>query len=177
MTLPRTLSLINISGGYYTTMMPVKTLDKLVKKTESFKKIPVVKQIKITSPARFELNLKELYSFSLVFSNPQGQNLIVGYDEVRNSFFIDRRQAGISDFNPQFAGIFYAPRIAQSNDSKITVILDNTSLELFADGGLTTITALYFPDQPYTILQQGSSRKPIEGIKISQLSSIWTNGK
>lgn len=177
MTLPRTLSLINISGGYYTAMMPVNMLDILVKKTESFEEIPVVKQINISSPARFELNLKDLYSFSLVFSNVKGQNLIVGYDEERNSFFIDRRQAGRSDFNPQFAGIFYAPRIAQSNDSKITLILDNTSLELFADGGLTTITALYFPDQPYTILQQGASRKPIEGIKISQLSSIWMNGK
>ncbi len=177
MTLPRSLNLKNISGGYFTTMMPVSTLDKLVKKTESHKEIPVVRQISFTGPARFELNLKDLYSFSLVFSNMKGQNLIVGYDEERNSFFIDRRQAGRSDFNPQFAGIFYAPRIAQSNDSKITLYLDNTSVELFADEGLTAITALYFPDQPYTILQQGASRKTIEGIKISQFSSIWTNGK
>ena len=177
MTIPRLLSLKNIGGSYYTSMMPVDALEKLVTKTESYKHIPEVKEINFAGPARFELSLKELYSFSLVFSNASGQNLKVGYDEERNSFFIDRRQAGRSDFNARFAGIHYAPRLAQTNDSRITMILDNTSLELFADQGLTTMTELFFPDQPYTILQQGASRKPVEDIKISQLSSIWSAGK
>ena len=35
------------------------------------------------------------------------------------------------------------------------MILDNTSLELFADGGLTTMTEIFFPDQPFNSMQQG----------------------
>jgi len=177
MTIPRSLGLLNVAGSYFTTMMPVDAMQKLVKKTESFKNIPTVKEINITLPARFELDLKDLYSFSLVFSNTSGQNLKLGYDEEKNSFFIDRRNAGKSDFNSLFAGIHYAPRIAQSNNSRITLIMDNTSVELFADQGLTTMTELFFPDQPYTILQQGASRKPVEDIKISTMSSIWSSGK
>jgi sucrose-6-phosphate hydrolase SacC (GH32 family) len=32
---------------------------------------------------------------------------------------------------------------------KLTVILDNSSLELFADGGLTCMTDIFFPEQPF----------------------------
>ncbi len=177
MTLPRTMSIKNIGGSYYALMEPVDALEKLVTKTKSYKHIPTVKDINFTTPARFEISLSDLYAFSLVFSNPSGQQVSVGFDEEKNSFFIDRTLAGKSDFNPQFARIYYAPRIAQSNNSKITLILDNTSLEIFADDGLTNITATFFPDQPFNILQQGTTRKPIEDIKISELSSIWSNNK
>jgi fructan beta-fructosidase len=54
------------------------------------------------------------------------------------------------------------------------MILDNASLELFADEGLTTMTEIFFPDQPYNSVQQAISRKPINEIKISRLSSIWS---
>jgi fructan beta-fructosidase len=177
MTFPRLLNLKNVGGSYYTTMMPVDALEKLVTKSDSYKHIPSVKEINFSGPARFEISLKELYAFSLVFSNASGQNVKAGYNEEKNAFFIDRSQAGRSDFNTQFATIHYAPRIARSNDSKITLLIDNTSLELFADQGLTTITEIFFPDQPFNALQQGSSRKPVEDIKISQLSSIWITGK
>jgi fructan beta-fructosidase len=177
MTLPRIMSVKNIGGVFYSSMVPVDALEKLVTKTKSYKHIPEVNQINFNTPTRFEISLSDLYSFSLVFSNASGQQVSAGYDEENNSFFIDRTLAGNSTFNPQFAGKHYAPRIAQSNNSKIILILDNTSLEMFADDGLTNITDIFFPNQPFTILQQGPSRKPIEDIKISELASIWSNKK
>ena len=177
MTLPRTMNIKNIGGIYYTSMVPVDALEKLVSKTKSYKHIPEVNQIHFNTPARFEINLPDLYSFSLILSNASGQQVSAGYDEENNSFFIDRTLAGNSGFNPQFAGKQYAPRIAQANGSKIVLILDNTSLEMFADDGLTNITDIFFPDQPFNILQQGPSRKPVEDIKISELTSIWSNNK
>ncbi len=177
MTLPRTLTVKNVGGSYYTTMMPVDALDKLITRSKSYKHIPTVNEITFTGPARFEISLSNLYSFSLIFSNASGQHITAGYDEEKNAFFIDRTQSGRSDFNARFATINYAPRISQSNNSTITLILDNTSLEMFADQGLTNMTEIFFPDQPYTILQQGSSRKPVEEIKISELSSIWPTRK
>jgi fructan beta-fructosidase len=177
MTIPRLLNLKNVGGSYFITMMPVDALEKLVNKSDSYKHIPEVNEITFSGPTRFEISLSELYSFSLVFSNASGQNVKAGYDEEKNAFFIDRTQAGRSEFNAQFANIYYAPRIDQSNHSKIILILDNTSLEMFADEGLSTITEVFFPDQPFNQLQQGASRKPVEDIRISQLSSIWPSGK
>jgi fructan beta-fructosidase len=177
MTLPRNVNIKNIGGSYYTTMEPVDALEKLVIKTKTYKHIPEVNQINFKAPARFEINLSDLYAFSLVFTNSAGQQVSAGYDEENNSFFIDRTLAGNSGFNPQFAGKHYAPRLTQSNNSKIILILDNASLEMFADDGLTNITDTFFPSQPFNILQQGPSRKPVEDIKISELASIWTNNK
>jgi fructan beta-fructosidase len=177
MTIPRTIGLKNIGGNYYTTMMPVKELEKLVLKTVSYKHIPSVNEIAISGPTRLEFSTKNLHSFTLIFSNSSGQQIKAGYDEEKNAFYIDRTQAGNSDFYSPFAAIHYGPRIAQSNDAEITLILDNASLELFADGGLTTMTEIFFPDQPYNALQQGASIKPISDIRISQLSSIWKPDK
>ena len=154
-------------------MMPVESLEKLVTKKISYKHIPSVNELNLSGPARFEISMKDLYSFTLIFSNTKGQNVKAGYDEEKNAFFIDRTAAGKSDFDSRFATIVYGPRIAQTNDSKITLILDNTSLELFADEGLTTMTAIFFPDQPFNELQQGASRKPLDNIRVSKFSSVW----
>ena len=173
MTFPRDLGVKKISGAWYTTMKPVGALDKLVSKTASYNHDALENGINIPGPVRVEFQVKDLHSFSFVFSNSKGQSLKAGYDEEKNSFFIDRSQAGRSDFYPGFATIHYAPRVAQSNDSKITMLLDNNSLELFADEGLTTMSEIFFPDTPYNQVQQTVTRKPLDDIKISQLSSAW----
>jgi fructan beta-fructosidase len=174
MTIPRVLDLKKIGGSYFTTMMPVEEIEKLVIKTETYNHDSTENGIALAGPTRIELNISDLHSFALIFSNQSGQSLKAGYNEEKNSFFIDRTKAGNSAFAPQFASIHFGPRIAQVNNSKIIMILDNASLELFADEGLTTMTEIFFPDQPYNSVQQEISRKPINDIKISSLSSIWS---
>jgi fructan beta-fructosidase len=172
MTIPRVLGLQKIGQSYYTTMQPVDALEKLVVKTTS-KHISETENTILSGPTRLEFTVDNLYAFSFIFSNTAGQYLVAGYDEEKNSFFIDRSHAGVSSFDAGFASIHYSPRIATSNNSKITMILDNSSMEIFADQGLTTMTEIFFPDRPFTILQAGASRKPLEDIKVSQLKSIW----
>jgi fructan beta-fructosidase len=174
MTIPRVLDLKKIAGSYFTTMMPVEAIEKLVIKTETYNHDSTENGIALSGPTRIELNISDLHSFALIFSNQSGQSLKAGYNEEKNSFFIDRTKAGNSAFSPQFATIHFGPRITQVNNSKIIMILDNASLELFADEGLTTMTEIFFPDQPYNSVQQEISRKPINDIKISRLSSIWS---
>jgi fructan beta-fructosidase len=173
MTIPRVLDLQKIGEKYYTTMRPVDALEKLVEKSTSYKHISSIDNTPISGRARLEFTVDELYAFSFIFSNAAGQYVTAGYSEEKNAFFIDRTHAGVSSFDPGFAAIHYGPRIATSKNSKIIMILDYSSLELFADGGLTTMTDIFFPDQPFTVLQAGSSRKPVEDVKVSQLASIW----
>jgi fructan beta-fructosidase len=173
MTFPRVLDLKKIGESYYTTMMPVESIEKLVTKSYTYNHDSTENGITISGPTRIELNISDLHSFALIFSNQSGQSLKAGYNEEKNSFFIDRTKAGNSAFAPQFASIHFGPRITQVNNSKIIMILDNASLELFADEGLTTMTEIFFPDQPYNSVQQEISIKPVNDIKISRLSSIW----
>jgi fructan beta-fructosidase len=172
MTIPRVLGLKKVGNSYFTTMQPVDAIEKLVTKSYS-KHVSETENTILTGPTRLEFTVDNLYAFSFVFSNAAGQYVVAGYDEENNSFFIDRTHAGSSSFDPGFARIHYGPRISTSKDSKITMILDNSSLELFADEGLTTMTEIFFPDQPFTILQASVNRKPLGNTKISELKSIW----
>ena len=56
----------------------------------------------------------------------------------------------------------------------LTVIMDASSMEIFADKGLTVMTAVFFPDSPLTRLQIGS-REPWQLKKVSYtpMRSIW----
>ena len=43
-----------------------------------------------------------------------------------------------------------APRISLTDTIKLSVVVDQSSVEVFADKGLTALTALYFPSGPFT---------------------------
>jgi fructan beta-fructosidase len=129
--------------------------------------------IPLTVPALIECTIDQLHAFFFVFNNNDGESVTVGYNEELNAFYIDRSKAGKSDFHKGFAAIHYGSRIATTSASKITILLDNSSLELFADNGLTTITDVFFPSQPLTNLQPTLNRLLLQNIKISALKSIW----
>jgi fructan beta-fructosidase len=177
MTIPRLINLKKIGQSYYTTMEPVKALESLVEKSNYYVNPSVEKKYAVSGPSRIDITSNDLHSFSFIFSNVAGQHLDVGYDQDKNAFFIDRSQAGKSDFDQQFAKNYFGPRISRSKDCRITMVLDNASLELFADQGLTTMTEIFFPDQPFSEFQLKMNTKEFGGIRISKLSSIWTGDK
>ncbi|MEJ0082652.1 MAG: GH32 C-terminal domain-containing protein [Puia sp.] len=105
-------------------------------------------KIKLQMPYKNDFNIPDLHSFTSYMAIHWVKELRIGFDEEKNAFFIDRTKAGKSEFDPHFATIHYAPRIAKSKESDLTVILDNSSVELFADGGLTCMTDIFFPELP-----------------------------
>jgi fructan beta-fructosidase len=168
MTIPRELNIKKIGQHYYTTMTPVST--------KSLKTSGVTfagNKISLQTPSKLDLNIPDLHTFTIVFSNSSGQELHIGFDEEKNAFFVDRTKAGKSDFDPKFAATHYAPRIAKSKKSNISVILDNSSIELFADGGLTCMTEIFFPVQPFNDCHIEANSKLFDVIEVSQLKSIW----
>jgi fructan beta-fructosidase len=171
MTIPRILGLKKIDSCYYTTMTPIvpDTLERLSDRSKPNPKINYV----LHGPSRIVLSFTDLKTFSLVFSNPQGQQLIVGFDRNKNAFYIDRTLAGKSDFDTNFARIYFGPRIATSAKSDISLVIDDSSVELFADEGLTTMTALVFPDQFYNSLKFKGTMTAFETVKITSFASVW----
>ena len=72
------------------------------------------------------------------------------YDAAKKQFFIDRRNAGVSNFHQGFAAMATAPRFVADAEMDLSLLIDKTSVELFADGGRTVMTALFFPTHPFT---------------------------
>ncbi len=174
MTIPRLLNLKNIHGRYFTTMTPVPSLEKLTRKVLYYAKISSEKSFSLSGPVRIDFKTFRLNTFTITFSNVHGQELRVGYDQDKKSFYIDRTLAGRSNFDPHFATVHFGPRIALTENSSFTLVLDNASLEFFADKGLTTMTEIFFPDTSFDAMQI----KPAKGagfqeLFIRTLEPVW----
>jgi len=183
MTIPRELSLKHAGGDLRLASTPVKELDKIGGKPmvtdnkTTGRNMDLSEKIQqINSPCRIDLTIGKLADFSLVLSNQQGQELSLGYNQGQNQFYIDRSKSGKTDFNQEFAARHTAPRFASSPVSTISLIIDNSSVELFADDGLTVMTEIFFPDTPYNQMHlQSPGPRPlsVEKMEYVPLKSIW----
>jgi fructan beta-fructosidase len=133
---------------------------------------PIFKSISF--PAKLDIVLDSINNFSVEFSNEMNEKLIIGFDTASNEYFIDRSRSGRTDFFNGFAARHAAPRLIKNREMDLTLYLDKCSVELFADKGLTTMTELFFPTQPYQFLKLLSG-KPVlfKKIEYIPLSSIW----
>ncbi len=180
MTVPRELKLVKIDTGYFVAAEPVKELGSLKSQTVDLHNIKVKGEVNITklvkrSDNQYELSLSSgnLKSFDVTLSNKGGEQLIAGYDEVANSWYIDRTKAGEASFNKEFAKKITATRKVKTKSTDLKLVIDAASIELFADKGLSVMTAILFPKKPYDKLSVSSKDMTISDLSYSSLKSIW----
>ena len=141
MTLPRKLSLVNVAGRTLVRQTVARDIGiDAVVLDESLDLIDV--------PVRLKIENDDGKSFSFRITNAQGDELLVGFDAKAREYYIDRRGAGLSDFSPQFPIRAAAPSLGIGG--AVELYLDRSSIELFAEDGLTVLTSLVFPRSPYT---------------------------
>ena len=178
-TLPRELSLKTIDDKFYLTSTPVKELEKIA---SPFKTLSNIKATDYTisgtetlaTPYRLTLATNELADVTFAFSNAAGEKLTVGYDKNENQYFVDRTNTGESNFNKEFAARHIAPRLSRSKNIKLAIVIDASSIELFADDGLTVMTDIFFPKSLLNKIQISSlNNLAIQTLRIDKLNSIW----
>lgn len=175
MTIPRELSLKTVKGEVLLASLPVKELNAITSKTLVLK--PAVKPDqdlladlnKQYKQFKLDAKLNAQSDFKIKLSNDEGEMIVVGYDQQKQNYYIDRSASGKIDFNPNFAKTAYAPRLAYAKTSDIHLIIDASSIEFFADGGLTTMTAVCFPGKPYKHLH-------IETLKGADIAALSVSG-
>jgi fructan beta-fructosidase len=100
----------------------------------------------------FELSDKKIDSLGIILENRLKERFIVGYSTVQKKFYIDRREAGNSEFSKEFAGLALAPYTANAY-LKLHLLVDASSVELFVDDGKLVMTSLTFPSEKFTKLK------------------------
>ena len=180
MTIPRELSLKLTAGDIYLASQPVEELDKITIRSIKVDAGLLAKNNNVFSiikqtPGQYRLKFETqaVRDYSVVLSNAGGEKLIVGYDAKNSRYYIDRTKAGKSAFSKDFAKIAYVPRLSLSSESNFELLIDVSSIELFADDGLSTMTGVYFPKKPYTHLSIVNNGMEIEHLQIQPLKSIW----
>ena len=185
MTVARSLNLENTAAGLRLVSKPVEEIEKLytdvVQLDEQVVENSLLISQKLPSPtATFDLameleTLEPAAGYALEVSNEQGQKVVIGYDPEREAYFVDRRQAGKNEFSDNFGDIHYGPRIAEGPVHALRLLVDVASIELFADGGKTVMTDIFFPDEAFTQLKLLTKDGPVkvnEGT-VRELRSIW----
>ena len=179
-TIPRELKLKHIDKELFLTSQPVAELAAIQSKPVIAENINIAKGIDlakktgaVTFPCRINFSIEKTNDFSISIKNDLGEKLVIGYDKKENQFFIDRTKSGKTDFEKGFAARHTAPRLSNNRNMNVTLILDVSSVELFADDGLTTMTDIFFPNKPYNQIHlQSAGNTVIKKLEYSKLSSV-----
>jgi fructan beta-fructosidase len=180
MTIPRDLGLEKIGQNYLLTSRPVPELKAIEEKPVVLKNISAIsydltkKTGKLSGPARISLTADKAESFTIILSNDLGEKLAIGYDQSSNQYFIDRTNSGKVDFEKGFGIKHTAPRLSTNGNLDLTLIVDNASVELFADNGLSVMTEIFFPDKLFSDINiQSSNNFKIKSLTFNKMKSIW----
>jgi fructan beta-fructosidase len=158
----------------YLTSQPAAELAGLAKGPAALQNVAVKNTVDLTARLKstadkHKLTLKttQLGSFEIVLSNAAGEELVIGYDQAKKQYFIDRSKAGQKDFSPKFTGRATAPRLSPAAGTELTLFFDAASVELFADQGLTAMTEIFFASKPLTTIKLRSA----QGVTFQEISN------
>ena len=76
-----------------------------------------------------------------------GTYTTVGYDADKHELFVDRRHSGLTAFSPQFPARTAAPLAVAGGLLDVVVLVDRSTLEVFAQHGDVAMTTLFYPPQ------------------------------
>ena len=181
MTLPRELKMKNTVNGLLVASMPVQELSVIKSRPVIIENVQLTKEFKTVDnldplqlPCILNLSFDKAKDFSLKISNRQGEELIIGYDKTQNKYIADRTRSGKMNFHKDFASKNFAPRFTSDPQMLISIVIDVSSIELFADDGLTVMTQIFFPASPYDRFAfQSNDETHIKRLEYIKLKSIW----
>jgi fructan beta-fructosidase len=184
MTLPRDLGLEKIGERYFVTSQPVSELKFLENQKQQFSNVDATsfdlssRTGNSSGPSILRLKADEIQNFSINLINDQGQRVVIGYEKTANQFFIDRAASGNVGFAKEFGGRHKAPRLGNSKEVDLTLVIDNASVELFADNGLSILTSVFFPDGLLSTIQiRSTDGFLIKSLVYTKLKSIYIQSR
>jgi sucrose-6-phosphate hydrolase SacC (GH32 family) len=121
-------------------------------------------------------NIKDYGSWEIILSNDLNEQLSFGFDDRSDEVYIDRTKSGNMDFSDKFSSRDTYTRFNNNPQMATRILIDRTSIELFADLGQMTFTEMFYPTLPYDSMTFRSKDGAVlvEGV-VYHLKSIWTD--
>ncbi len=77
----------------------------------------------------------------------ENQKTTINYSIATHTLSVDRTQSGQISFSKSFPGVYAAPiKLRHNNNLKLHILVDQASVEVFANNGEATITCQIFPE-------------------------------
>lgn len=178
-TLPRDLTVEKIGDRYLLRSLPVPELKKIagtpiLLENVAGDNLDLSQKIgDHAGPARLQITSDTIQTFSITLSTKSGEKILIGFDKGDNSYFIDRSGAGNVSFTDGFGARHTAPRLSSDQQMVLDIVIDDASVELFGDNGLSVMTSIFFVNEPFTDAHIQSDELKIKSLIYTPLSSIW----
>jgi len=103
-----------------------------------------------------------------------GSFTLVGYDAARRELFVDRTHSGNTAFSKDFP-LRTATGLDDADPLRLTILVDRSSVEVFAQGGRVAMTNLLYPPPNGQGLEfySGSGKNGRITAKLWSLMSAW----
>ncbi len=180
-TFPRELRLRTIHGQVKLVAQPVKELEELRSgPTVRTENIPLAdtKTLDLrgqTLEIKADLSAGSATRFGINVRVGVGQQTQIGYDTTTHQIYINRTNSGDVSFDPTFPGVQTAPLALDHGRLRLHILVDASSVEVFADQGEVVLTDQIFPDANSTgasVFAEGGSAT-LDHLEAWHLRSIW----
>ena len=149
-SVPRDLDLFEYKGETYCGVTPSRELNTIRGNATG----------KLSSTCEIVVDLKG--STEIVLSNSLGEQVVMKYDEVKETFSMDRTRSYAS-FSEAFPVNTVAP--TYGHIKQLRIFIDNCSIEAFDAEGKMAMTNLVFPNEPYNSMKVKGGKATIYQIK------------
>ncbi|MGN7764337.1 GH32 C-terminal domain-containing protein [Paenibacillus sp. 22594] len=188
LTVPREVTLVMTHEGLRLAQSPVKemellrsslftTADKLVSSSS-----PNLLKGLVSGAYEIDAELEipdgsEVSEFGFNVREGANQKTIVGYRLGEGQLFVDRSASGVTDFSSLFSTRHQAEMTPENKRIKLRILVDESSIEVFADGGKVVFSEVIFPDpasRAMSFYTQGGMVKVVS-LKVNKLGSVWNS--
>ncbi|KAG6060386.1 hypothetical protein E4U32_003481 [Claviceps aff. humidiphila group G2b] len=124
-----------------------------------------------------EISVPETATLNFTFENPESGDYIRGgyFFGGYKDFYLDRGGAQAFD-NVFFTDKFSTNSYATDGKWSMSGVFDRTIVEIFLNGGIDSVTSIFFPKEPLTVMTIFSTDLPQSmqvSIRVSALESSW----
>jgi len=184
-TVPRALSLRSIEGQLRLTQRPVEELKRLRTTPIRLKGRTLTDEtVSLAKDGLSGRTLELIATFDsgdaetvgLHVRTGEEERTVVGYDATTNTVFVDRTRSGTVDFQEGFASRNAAPLSTTDRRVTLRVLVDRSSVEVFANDGARVLTHCIFPDSTSDGVAAFATGGTAELVSLDAwpLRSIWT---
>ena len=112
------------------------------------------------------LDLGSATAGGLRLVSKDGSATAIGFDARGKKLFVDRTKSGEVKFSKDFPARVEAPLSLSGPSLQLTILSDRDSLEVFANGGLVTMTSLVFPSAGSQTMEVFSSDGALGRVSV-----------
>jgi levanase len=183
MTVPRQLTLQRMDDRDVLVQQPVNQLNQLTTAPAAhIENQPVAEG---TTPLKFNGETADINAvlapgtaktFGLKVRTGNGQQTLIGYDTTTGEVYVDRTKSGDVGFDPTFADtVQRAPLALEDGKLKLHILVDWSSVEVFANDGKVLITDQIFPapSSTGTAAYATGGTASLMSLKVNTMASSW----